>query len=67
MLRRLRAMALEAFKILNKENPVYLHDIRTTRFGSNSFRSTAAKLWNSLPQRFRDENSFNLFKSLINA
>ena len=41
--------------------------VRTTRFGSNSFRSSAAKLWNSLPQHFRDENNFNHFKSLINV
>lgn len=87
-LRRLRTMALEVFKILHKESPVYLHDlicfknnhysfrytrmaeipqVRTTRFGSSSFRSSAAKLWNSLPQHFREVHNFNHFKSLINA
>ena len=81
-------MALEVFKILHKESPVYLHDlicfknnnysfrytrmaetpqVRTTRFGSSSFRSSAAKLWNSLPQHFREVYNFNHFKSLINA
>ena len=81
-------MALEVFKILHKESPVYLHDlicfknnhyffrytrmaeiphVRTTRFGSSSFRSSAAKLWNSLPQHFREVHNFNHFKSLINA
>ena len=41
--------------------------VRTTRFGSSSFCSSAAKLWNSLPQHFREVLNFNHFKSLINA
>lgn len=86
--RRMRTMALEVFKILNKQTPVYLHDllnvknnsysfrytntveipqVRTTSYGINSFRFTAAKLWNSLLQRFRDISNFNHFKSQINA
>ena len=63
--RRLRAIALEAFKILNNLSPVYLNDlltfenlsysfrytktveipqVRTNRYGTMSFRSTAAKM-----------------------
>ena len=41
--------------------------VRTTRFGSSFFRCSAAKLWNSLPQHFREVHNFNHFKSLINA
>ena len=65
--RRLRAIALEAFKILNNQTPIYLNDIltykphsysntveipqvRTSSYGVRSFRSSAAKIWNSLPQ-----------------
>ena len=28
-----------------------------------SFRSTAAKMWNNLPQHFRDIASYNVFKN----
>ena len=66
--RRLRAIALEAFKILSNQTPVYLSDlltfkshsysfrytntvevpqVRTSKYGVRSFRSTAAKMWNS--------------------
>ena len=83
-LRRLRAMALEAFKILNNQGPVHLHDllnfknqnysfrytrtaeipkVRTSNYGLSSFRYSAAKLWNSLPQHFRDEINFSNSKS----
>ena len=81
-LRRLRTIALEAFKILNKQTPAYLHDlltcknntntveipqVRTSRHGASSFRFTAAKLWNSLPQEFRNSTSFNHFTSQIST
>ena len=82
--RRLGAIALEAFKILNNQTPVYMCDIltykphsysfrytntveipqvRTSSYGARSFRSTAAKLWNSLPQKFRDITSTEQFRS----
>ena len=85
-LRRMRTLALETFRIIHKETPVYLHDIinvkhnsysfrysnlveipqvRTTFYGKNSFRFGAAKLWNSLPNSFRQISSFNQFKSQI--
>ena len=84
--RRLRAIALEAFKILNNQPPVYLNDIltykphsysfrytntveipqvRTSSYGVRSFRSTAAKIWNSLPQKFPDITSTEQFRSQI--
>ena len=87
-LRRMRTLALETFRIIHKETPVYLHDIinvkhnsysfrysnlveipqvRTTFYGKNSFRFGAAKLWNSLPNSFRQISSFNQFKSQITS
>ena len=68
--RRMRSIAIETFKILHKDSPVYLYNlinikkhnysfryeqtaeippIRTKRYGLNSFRYYAAKLWNELP------------------
>ena len=86
--RRLRAIALEAFKILSNQTPVYLSDlltfkshsysfrytntvevpqVRTSKYGVRSFRSTAAKMWNSLPQQFREINTAEQFRSQINT
>jgi hypothetical protein len=36
-LRRLRSMAIEVFKIINKQTPVYLHDLVTIKKSSYSF------------------------------
>ena len=86
--RRLRAIALEAFKILSNQTLVYLSDlltfkshsysfrytntvevpqVRTSKYGVRSFRSTAAKMWNSLPQQFREINTAEQFRSQINT
>ena len=86
--RRLRAIALEAFKILSNQTPVYLSDIltfkphsysfrytntvevpqvRTSKYGVRPFRSTAAKMWNSLPQQFREINTVEQFRSQIST
>ena len=88
--RRLREIALEAFKILNNLSPVYLNDlltfknlsysfrytktveipqVRTNRYGTikKPFRSTAAKMWNNLPQHFREITSYNVFKNQVNS
>ena len=86
--RRLRAIALEAFKILNNLSLVYLNDlltfkifsysfrytktveipqVRTYRYGTRSFRSTAAKMWNNLPQDSREITSYNVFKKQVNS
>ena len=74
--RRLSSIALETFKIINKNCQSYLYDlinikkhqysfrysnttelpqVRTIRYGINSFRYTASKLWNELPEHFRNE------------
>ncbi len=87
-MRRLKTMAIETFKIINNQCPLYLNDlicikeqsysfrysktafipqVRTTSYVLHSFRSSAPKLWNTLPQHFRDETNFNHFKSMINA
>ncbi|KAH3776962.1 hypothetical protein DPMN_178396 [Dreissena polymorpha] len=39
--------------------------VRTTKYGLSSFRSGAARLWNSMPQHFRDEGNYNQFRSLV--
>jgi hypothetical protein len=39
----------------------------TDRYGKKSFRYAAAKLWNQLPDNFRQTSSFNHFRSLINT
>ncbi|WAR07560.1 MPC2-like protein [Mya arenaria] len=44
-------------------NTAEVPQIRTTKYGLNSFRSTATKLWNSLPQHFRDETNLSQFRS----
>lgn len=87
-IRRLRSIAIETYKIINKETPTYLNDlvkikcnsysfrytntaeipqVRTTSYGINSFRYTAAKLWNSLPQHYRDQTSYKQFQSLVSC
>ena len=38
---------------------------KSTRYGTNSFRYQAAKLWNFLPEEARKITSFNQFKSFI--
>ena len=87
-IRRLRQMAIETYKIINKQTPTYLHDlikiknnsysfrytntaeiprVRSTSYGLKSFRSAAPRLWNSLPQHFRDVTGLNQFRSLIGS
>ena len=87
--RRLRSIALETFKIINKNCPSYLYDLiilrninilsdtvtqlnyprseLLTRYGINSFRYTASKIWNELPEHFRNETNFNQFSKLIST
>ena len=81
-IRRLRTMAIEAYKILNKKSPMYLNDlfvfrktmntvevpqVRTTYHGLHSFRCAGATLWNELPNELRKVSSLSQFKSLINS
>jgi hypothetical protein len=86
--RRMRSIALETFKIVNRKCPVYLQDLiviknnsynfrysntadlprpRTTRYGKNSFRYEAARLWNTLPNEARNLSSFEQFKNYISS
>ena len=37
--------------------------IKTKIYGTSSIRFRAAKLWNSLPVKFRENNSFNHFRN----
>ena len=85
-IRRMRTVAIEVFKIINKQGPTYLHNLieirnssynfrysnqailprpRTEKYGKNSFRYSAAKMWNSLPDNIRECSSYNQFLSLI--
>ena len=47
-------------------NTTDVPQVRTTNFGIKSFRYTAAKLWNELPEHFRIETNFNQFSKLYN-
>ena len=38
---------------------------KSTRYGTNSFRHQAAKLWNSLPEEARKTTSFSHYKQFI--
>ena len=58
---RMKLMACEVFKIVNKISPDYLQDlifikihrVKSTKYGLKSFRYEAAKVWNSLPNTLR--------------
>ena len=71
-------MAIEVFKIINEQTPVYLHDLVTIKKSSYSFRYNTvniprvnttrygvAKLWNKLPNDLREGISLNNFKKFI--
>ena len=49
----------------NYTNLYEIHRTKSTRYGTNSFRYQAAKLWNSLPEEARKITSFNHFKQFI--
>ena len=81
--RRMRPIALQSTKILNNLSPAYLNDLltfkiiliisgtreqlKTVKHGSRSFRSTAAKIRNSLPKHLRDISSFGVFKNQMHG
>ena len=48
-------------------NTVEAPQVRTSKYGVRSFRSTAAKMWNSLPQQFREINTVEQFRSQIST
>ncbi len=39
--------------------------VRTTRYGQNSFRFEAARVWNSLPPDIRRQDNYNEFRRLV--
>ena len=41
--------------------------VNTTRYGINSFRYQAAKLWNSIPENIKSTSSYNQFCLLIKS
>ena len=49
------------------QNTTVVPQVRTTRYGLKSFRFRASKLWNSLPQKMRDETNFSAFRSLVGS
>ena len=84
--RRLKQMACEVFKTVNKLSPEYINDlvnikpstynfraerlaevprVNTTRYGLRSFRSEAARVWNSLPNELRVAESYPQFRRMI--
>ena len=52
---------------LRYQQTVEVPRVRTVKGGSSSFRSAAAKIWNSLPQQLRDISSFGVFKNQLNT
>ena len=46
-------------------NIVEIHRVKTTTYGKNSFKYTAAVLWNDLPDDFRKIVNFNQFKNIL--
>ena len=46
-------------------NTVDVPQVRTTSNGLNSFRSGAARLWNSLPQHIREQSNENQLRSPV--
>ena len=46
-------------------NILKIPQVKTTKFGKNSFSYAAPVLWNSLPDHFRKTADFNQFKNLI--
>ena len=46
-------------------NILKVPQVRTTKYGKNSFRYAATVLWNSFPDEFRQVNNFSQFKSLF--
>ena len=45
---------------------VDIPNVQTSRYGLQSFRYVAAKLWNDLPNNIRKASSFGMFKNMIN-
>ena len=48
-------------------NIVELHRVKTTTYGKNSFKYTAAVLWNDIPDEFWKMTHFNKFKHILQS
>ena len=46
-------------------NLLEIPQVKSSKYGSSSFRHAAPVLWNSFPESFRKASNFNQFKSLI--
>ena len=49
----------------NNKHPTYFIKVNTTTHGLKSWRYTAAKIWNALPDQFRAANKIGTFKNLM--
>ena len=50
---------------LGRKHILGLPKINTTTYGLKSWRYTAAKIWNALPDQFRAANIIGTFKNLM--
>ena len=51
----------------NDKNKLYVQSQKSKAYGENSLRSLGPKIWNSLPEHFRQYRSIESFKDLINT
>ena len=50
---------------MNDQLIIILPKVNTTTYGLKSWRYTAAKIWNALPDQFRAANNIGTFKNLM--
>jgi hypothetical protein len=50
---------------LRKTNSLRVPKVKTTTYGQKSWRFTAAKLWNNLPDELRQTRDIVTFKNLL--
>ena len=50
---------------LRYSNILQIPNVRTSKFGKNSFRYAAPVLWNSLPEEFRQCTNYNQCRQMI--
>ena len=48
-------------------NTADIPNVRTTRYGFESLRYSAPKIWNSLPSELRDTTNVNQFRTMVNT
>ena len=64
-LRRMRTLALETFRIIHKETPVYLHDIINVKHNSYSFRYSNLVEIPQVRTTFYGKNSFRFGAAIM--